>query len=385
MRARALCRGRAAPLVAAVTALFSGLAVTAAAPAYAASAITGIQGSPVASVTSGNVTPTLPAASTAGDLLVVTLASNSATAFSGPTGWVRGPSVSKTSTTAEIWYYPNNPGGITSASFGNSSTFTAGQITEWRGAAIAPLDTTGTTTASAATSATVTSSASTAAPGDVAITAFAEATTHAPAFTPGTGWSNAGSKLTSAIGFTSDYWIGVAKGSVSETETSTKSGTWAGVVATFEPTCSTGALGVAPPGSFSFAPLTLNGKDETDTANPAVTVDDETNSDAGWNLELTSTPLTAASHTLSTSAATLTGSSAALASGGCSAATNSVAYPITVPSGSTPPTPVKVYDAAAASGAGPEVVTLDTSLAVPANSYSGSYSSTWTFTIASGP
>jgi hypothetical protein len=46
---------------------------------------------------------------------------------------------------------------------------------------------------------------------------------------------------------------------------------------------------------------------------------------------------------------------------------------------------VKVFNAAANTGAGPTLVTLTSQIAVPANSYKGTYTSTWTITIASGP
>jgi hypothetical protein len=56
-----------------------------------------------------------------------------------------------------------------------------------------------------------------------------------------------------------------------------------------------------------------------------------------------------------------------------------------LPAGSSPPTAAKLYNAALNTGGGPATVTLTFQLTVPANAYSGSYSSTWTFTIASGP
>jgi hypothetical protein len=65
--------------------------------------------------------------------------------------------------------------------------------------------------------------------------------------------------------------------------------------------------------------------------------------------------------------------------------TNSVSYPISLPAGATPPTAVKLYNAGTNSGEGPSNVTLTFQLSVPGNAYSGTYSSTWTFTIASGP
>jgi len=48
----------------------------------------------------------------------------------------------------EIWYYPNNPGGISSAAFGltPNSIDGIGQMTEWRNVAVSPPERTGTLT-----------------------------------------------------------------------------------------------------------------------------------------------------------------------------------------------------------------------------------------------
>ena len=353
-------------------------------PAVAAAALTKVQIGTAASVGSGNVTLTLTAASTAGNLLVATLASNNTAAFTAPSGWVRGPHVTN-SAAAEIWYYPNNPGGISSAVFGNSgTTFTAGQLSEWSGAAkTSPLDQSPTATATGA-SLTVTSASSTVAPGEVGISSFVQG--GSPTLTAGTGWTRAGTRSGGVYAYASDYQNGLAKSTVSETETSNKSAAFAGVVATFEPTCSTGALGLTPPASVSFGALTLNGHNQTTTASPVSTVDDETNSYAGWNLQLTSTLFTnAGAKTMAPGATTLTSASGSAATGSCIVPTNSVTYPVTVPAGSSPPTAVKVFNASASTGVGPNNVTLNASLAVPANTFSGSYTSTWTLTVASGP
>jgi hypothetical protein len=58
---------------------------------------------------------------------------------------------------------------------------------------------------------------------------------------------------------------------------------------------------------------------------------------------------------------------------------------VTVPAAATAPAAVKIYNAAAGTGTGPSNVSLGVRLAVPGNAYTGSYTSTWTFTIASGP
>src|SRR5438046_3044327 len=110
------------------------------------------------------ITGTLPVASTAGTLLVATI--NSLTTpnkFAGPPGWTSAAEIDNPAEgRSEIWYYPNNPGGISSATFTMNPATVGGaaQITEWNGAAtIAPLDQTGTTSisvpASSATTSTV--------------------------------------------------------------------------------------------------------------------------------------------------------------------------------------------------------------------------------------
>jgi len=58
---------------------------------------------------------------------------------------------------------------------------------------------------------------------------------------------------------------------------------------------------------------------------------------------------------------------------------------VTLPAGSIPPTAVKLFKAASNTGSGPTNVTLSFQLAVPANAYRGTYTSTWTFAIVSGP
>jgi hypothetical protein len=153
--------------------------------------------------------------------------------------------------------------------------------------------------------------------------------------------------------------------------------------------CSLGSLTITVPATVTFPGLTLNGSDQTTSTMIQLTADDETSvlgSSPGWNITATSTTLTNAnSQTLSTTATKITAASATAGPGNCRLPTNSVSYPITLPAAATPPTAVKVFNAAANTGAGPTLVTLTSQIAVPANSYKGTYTSTWTITIASGP
>ena len=90
-------------------------------------------------------------------------------------------------------------------------------------------------------------------------------------------------------------------------------------------------------------------------------------------------------HTLPTTATTDTAGSAAATAGNCVMPTSSIGYPVTLPAGAGPPTAVKLYNAASGTGQGPTNVTLTFQLAVPANTFRGAYTSTWTFAAVSGP
>jgi hypothetical protein len=356
--------------------------------------ITKVQLGVVAKTATTSVTPTLAAASTAGTLLVATVAGQKNASFTAPGGWVQAAKASQTNAEAEIWYYANNPGGITSATFTNNGSSTTGQLSEWNGVLTSsPVDKTGTKTAALGTSVAPATSAATTAAGELAVTSAAEyiAVAGTATYTPGTGWTNLGNSgaTSSSYQYTADYRTGVAAGTVSETISSSATGTWGAVVATFKPlTCTGGSLTVTSPASIAFPAVTLNGTNQTATASAALTPSDMSGSAAGWNVQATSTTFTnGVGRTLPTTATTVTGgvTSAAAGSANCDLPTNSVGYPLTLPAAATAPTAVKVYNAAANTGGGPLTLTLSFQLAVPASAYSGSYSSTWTFTIASGP
>jgi len=154
-------------------------------------------------------------------------------------------------------------------------------------------------------------------------------------------------------------------------------------------TVSSGSLGfVAAPPSVAFTD-TLNGKDQTASATQAINVDDATGSGAGWNLTATSTTFAAGAHQLSTAATTLTAAPKAACDAGvtCVKATKTalVAYPYTLPAATVAPTATRMFNSAANKGLGEQTVTATWKLAVPANTYSGTYASTWTLSLISGP
>jgi len=152
------------------------------------------------------------------------------------------------------------------------------------------------------------------------------------------------------------------------------------------PPCAGGSLSLTPPASVSFPSSTLNGLDRTVSASAALTVTDMTSSGNGWSVSGTSTTFTdAASQTLPTTATQVTAASVSAGSPNCSLPTSIVSYPVVLPAGASPPTAALLYDAETSTGGGTATVTLTLQLVVPANSYAGTYTSTMTFSITSGP
>lgn len=160
------------------------------------------------------------------------------------------------------------------------------------------------------------------------------------------------------------------------------------VLATVATTTNTFAATETGPTSVSATPVTLNGTNQTTTYTLPLSVDNTgMNNGNGWNLTITSTTLTAGSHTLANAASSI---QSAPAVGGCtnSCPTNSVSYSpaITIPAGSTFPTAVKFFNAAAGTGKGTGItVTVTVTVAIPANTFQGSYTGTVNVAIASGP
>jgi len=160
--------------------------------------------------------------------------------------------------------------------------------------------------------------------------------------------------------------------------------------ATGTATITAGTLGfVSTPPNVSFS-ATLNGLDQTVTATQAIDVGDATGSGAGWNITSTSTTFSTGGltpKTLSTTATTIGAAPTDACDAGvtCTLATNAITYPYTLPAATLAPLATKVYNAAANTGMGNQTVTPTWKLAVPANTYAGTYTSTWTISLVSGP
>jgi hypothetical protein len=150
---------------------------------------------------------------------------------------------------------------------------------------------------------------------------------------------------------------------------------------------------MTPPATASFG-VTLDGADKIGTYSLAIPVSYTSNSGnkfatLGWHITATSTTLkgTSTLKTLSTSASTITAfsDSAGCTNPTCTDAVNSIGYPLGIPAGTAAPTAISVYSANATTGQGNNALTMQVSVAVPANTYADTYTSTLTLAIAEGP
>jgi hypothetical protein len=133
---------------------------------------------------------------------------------------------------------------------------------------------------------------------------------------------------------------------------------------------------------------TLNGTDLQPTYTLPITVADTRNgaSANGWNLTITSTEYSATGgKTLPAGASKITSVATACPGGGCTNPTSSIGYPVAVPTGTPPPTAVKLFNAASGTGKGTFTITPTVQVTVPANAFVAVYASTITLAVAAGP
>ncbi len=142
---------------------------------------------------------------------------------------------------------------------------------------------------------------------------------------------------------------------------------------------------VTPPPALSFGTATLTGFDISLTATQPLDIGDSTGSGNGWSITLSNTPFTTGSHSLSSADFTAAAPAAPVCDAGatCTIATwsSNVVYPYVLP-GSTG---TKFISAAALTGMADQSTAVVWTAAIPANAYDGTYSSTWTLTLVSGP
>lgn len=142
-----------------------------------------------------------------------------------------------------------------------------------------------------------------------------------------------------------------------------------------------GAIGLsmALPANPSFG-NTLDGTDQTVEYSALLGILDARGTGAGWNLQIAATAFDDGSgHTLQPGAVSAV-SAACVGGSSCTAALNSIGYPLTVTA-----TPAKFYDATTTTGMGKVDVTPTVGVAIPGNAFAGTYTSTVTLAVATGP
>jgi hypothetical protein len=159
----------------------------------------------------------------------------------------------------------------------------------------------------------------------------------------------------------------------------------ASATATGTLTGSTLSLSTAATPSFS-ANLDLG--DSTPTYTVPLTIQDTRGTGVGWNLTLTSTTFTTGGGTpslLATNASSLTGVTSSCTTGTCTSPVNAQTYPIAVPAAGTAPAAVKIFNTSANNGMGKFTITPTIGVTVPQNAFAGSYTSTVTLSVVTGP
>ncbi len=128
----------------------------------------------------------------------------------------------------------------------------------------------------------------------------------------------------------------------------------------------------------------------TTTFTLPLSISDMTGGATGWNLTMTSTPLTSGSNTIPTTASTIIGTTGVCAAGGptgvnCMQAslTNTVPGSVALPAGDGPPAGVKFFEIAAAPASGVYTITPTISVVIPDTTPPGTYASNITI-VASG-
>jgi hypothetical protein len=151
-----------------------------------------------------------------------------------------------------------------------------------------------------------------------------------------------------------------------------------------------GSLNFSEPASPTFTATLGGSENQKPTATQEFTVQDERGTGAGWNITGTSTQFTTGGATPSTLPATAT--TFATPTITCStestctkAVTEGIAYSVTLPAGVIAPTALKLVNAKAETGLGSQVVKSVVTLTVPQSSKVGKYTSTWTYSLTSGP
>jgi hypothetical protein len=165
-----------------------------------------------------------------------------------------------------------------------------------------------------------------------------------------------------------------------------------------------GFLELTSPSVLTWA-VTSNGLNQsvvdTTSTHQQLTATDNTATGAGWHITVSATTFVSGTNSLpNTAAVDFTGSTSSIAStapsvtcvGSCTLPTDTTTYPVAITTAASSPSAYTIYDTSTSTGEG--VMTIGGSAAtdpigwwikVPASAYSGSYTSTVTLEVVSGP
>lgn len=332
-----------------------------------------------------------PSGVAAGEIEIATLSTQGSATITPPSGWTQiiSSQVGTSLHQASFWHVAGSSEGTTTWSL-SPSIQAAGGIIAYSG-----VDTTSIVDVAAASTGTSGTSA----------TVPSVTTTYASDLVIGVGSFNNQGSLSAPSGTTSRWnaHVGTTNGptvlgedltqaSAGATPASaitdnTSATAWVGQAIALKAASATGVLSVSTSDAPSFS-ANLDLGDQTPTYTVALTTIASTSPAAGWNETITSTTFSTGTKSLSTGASTIASAPTVVcdtAYANCTAATNSISYPVSVPAGSSPPTAVKFVNAASSTGAGRFTVTPTITVSVPQNSFAGTYTSTLTIAIVSGP
>ena len=142
---------------------------------------------------------------------------------------------------------------------------------------------------------------------------------------------------------------------------------------------------VSSPSNVTFSPVTLNGIDQVATSQEILDIGDNTGTGAGWSITLSNSPFVSGANSLANSAFTVASPAQPTCDTGatCSQAvwSGNVTYPYSLPG----TTATRLLSVSTNTGMGDQTVTLNWSESIPSSSFTGTYQSTWTLTLVSGP
>jgi WxL domain surface cell wall-binding len=153
----------------------------------------------------------------------------------------------------------------------------------------------------------------------------------------------------------------------------------AGTLTTTATVTGTAGISINLPSNPSISD-TIDGTDQTVSYAPVLGIVDARGTGAGWNMTISATTFSdGAGHTLAPGAVSAVAQTCHAGSS-CTAATNAIGFPLTV-SGSA----AKFFNSAANTGLGKVDVTPTVNVLIPGNSFAGTYTSTVTLAVATGP